>query len=442
MTKKLCLLIASFVALNTFSAEYEYAWRNSVSNSSNITQLPSGDAGNIYTSGLFFTTESEGYQEWEFNLSGDMSHIWYTAPDIEDEDRISLSSNANFDSSSSNFSLNLLADLRQAPTNRFQTQDVNNLRDNRLLGVAPNYFFNLTPTTRLNINYQHADYQVETDSQLNTLQNTPRIEQQGTISLNTQINATNRLAIVGRKKDTDFDSESDEIGIDYLQYDILGRWIVNNRVNQIVTEAGRFRVKSFRGEMAEESQWRFLLTRQINRNQSLNIQLSKSVASLFTINQATGNITVNQQNNAITDAQVSKGGGVQYNYSTELISVTLGFLETELSGLFDPSFEIRRSKSIRTTYSLSKLLNTPLERQVTLFLSSNENDFDLEITNTTESLIKAQVFSYSHSTSRNLSWFFNYSKRDTYRRFIDLPQESTTSETYSVGFEYRNNGRW
>jgi hypothetical protein len=436
------LFLILVVSINLRATVFEYTWRNSVSNSSNITQRPSGDAGNIYSSGLLFFAESESVQNWEFRLNGDLSHVWYSVPNLLDEDRHSLATFANYTSDQSNFSLNLLADIRQAPNNRFQTQEVNNLRDTMLYAVSPRYFFTITDATRLTIGYQHADYGVETDSTIETLQNTPRLEQQLSVSLDTILNPSNRFSIVAQKKDTDFDTSSADVAVDFLQYDIFARWIISQRANQILTEGGQVRVKSFTGQSAKESQWRLMLTRQINRNQTLNIQYSKSVASLFTINQATGNITINQQNDAITSAQISKGGGLQYNFSNNLTSITLGLIENELYGLFEPTFEIRRSKSIRATYSLSRLFNTPLPRQIIFFASSNENDFELSITNTQESVIKVSTFIYSENISSNLLWFFDYSKRSAKRFLINLPSESTNSETFSIGFEYRYDGRF
>jgi hypothetical protein len=440
--KRFLIAIVIFISLDNFATTFEYTWRNSLANSSNVTQLPSGDAGNIFTSGFIFFVESENLQEWEFSLNGELSRIWYTGQGVIDEDRPSLATVASYNSASSNFSLNFIADVSQSPINRFQTQEVNNFRDTFLYAVSPNYFFNITDSTKLNFNYQHASYDINTESLAETFQNTPRLEQQLSVSLETLINSSNRFALVSRKKDTDFNTTRENIAVDFFQYDILGRWIVSNVTNQLLVEAGKVRIDSYGENSTEDNQWRIMFSRQLNRYQSLNIQYSKSIASLFTINQATGNIIINQQNNAISNAQVSKGGGLQYAINNGQVSLTIGVLENDLYGLFDTSFEIRRQKSLRMSYSLSRLMMSPLPRNLSIFLSENESDFDLSVTNVQENIIKIHSISYSQTLSPNFIVFFDYSKRKALRDFINLPNEVTLSETFSIGFEYRSNGRF
>jgi hypothetical protein len=116
--KRFLIAIVIFISLDNFATTFEYTWRNSLANSSNVTQLPSGDAGNIFTSGFIFFVESENLQEWEFSLNGELSRIWYTGQGVIDEDRPSLATVASYNSASSNFSLNFIADVSQSPINR------------------------------------------------------------------------------------------------------------------------------------------------------------------------------------------------------------------------------------------------------------------------------------------------------------------------------------
>ncbi|NVJ49074.1 MAG: hypothetical protein HWE13_00890 [Gammaproteobacteria bacterium] len=424
------------------AAEYEYAFDTSAATSNNISQLVDGSEGNLYQASLLFDIENQDYRDFNFALTSELSRLEYTTENLRSENQYSLNFLSEFDPSSNNFSVIALADVTQVPANRFQTQEVNNLREGRTYALLPQYFLRLSDSVQLNFNYQHALYDIASDATTNTLQDSSRDEQQGTLALTNQINPTNNIQLVYQKKDTDFKDDSNPLNADFEQYDVVARWIVNNRTNSLNLELGRSRVKDIFGRSSTDDNGRLTFNRDINDQQSFSVQLNKGVASLFSINQATGRIVINQQNDSIALAQISKGGGAQYNFSDNIFNLNLSYFENKLTGVFEQREELRRNRSLFMSYNLANIIGSETENTLSIFSSISENDFDISLTNVTQNIIRQTVYTYRHRASRNLSFYLNFTDRRSEQAFSDSAPAIIKSEAFAAGFIYQQEGRW
>lgn len=436
--RKYLLLVSLVLSSNVQSiTELEYSFGSYVYESTNVSQTALGDEGNVWESIGEFSFESTDVKNWEFRLDSSASIVDYSDSTIEDEDTVRLSAITRYAPQGTNFYLDLLENLSQVPANRFRTEGVNNQRDSNIFAASPNYFFRFSPVTRVNFGYQYIDYEIESDSELLLLQDNDRIERQGSISLINQINPASELALVVQSKDVDFENEGVELGSDFTQEDYLLRWTNENRTSNFSFGVGRFKVEDIQGNIAEDDQYRLFFSRQINRRQSIDFQALRGVAQLFTINAATGTISISQQNNAITRAQLSKGGGIQYQYADTLLSTNIGYFENELTGLFEQSRELRSTYNFRLTYSLSRLLGTPLPRLLTFNATHTKNEFDIELSNVSENSIQTVELDYTHFTSRNWSFTISYLDRTSDILSTAFVESSQDSRSLMIGFTYR-----
>lgn len=436
----LSIALTSF-ASPIWAAEYLYGVNTSVATSNNVTQTPSGPEGNIFELGLLFNIETEEIPNWLFSFESEIARLHYSIDNLVDEQRKSVSAQSNWTPDASNFALTLFGNVSQGPANRFQTEEVNNLVDNEIYAAAPSYFFRLSPVTRLNFNYQHADYKIEQNERTRNLQSGPRLEQQLTVALERTLNTTNTLSFVIQKRDTDFDDDTRANFTDFIQESAFIRWIVNNRANQMNVEAGKYRVEDVRNREVSESQWTFLFNRRINRNQNLNFQFFRRVSSLFSVNPVTGEISVNQQNNAINQAEESRGSGALYNFNDGQLNVNIAYFENKLKGLFEPTLEVRESLSARIGYDLSTAYQTPLDRNIVFFMSRIDSEFDTDLTDSTGNRVDQIGIIYEHFFSPRLMMSFSYDYRDADQTFIDSPNRIIESESFMIRLEFRDQGR-
>ena len=437
----LVIILGSNIVAPVFATEYEINLNTSVADSNNISQTVNGEGGQTFEAGVTFRFESENIPEWEFNINGDTAKLFYSIDELADEKRVSLSALSSYTPRDTNFALDLFGNVSQAPANRFQTQEVNNLVDSEIYAVAPSYFIRMNSVSNIRVNYQYADYFIEQTEQNRNLQSGPRIEQQLSVALNRDINSSNSLSLVLQKSDTDFEDETRDNFVDFIQENIFGRWIVSNRSNQLSVEYGRYTVIDSLDREVSEIQWSFLFNRRINRYQTLNLQSFQRVSSLFSINPVTGEISVNQQNNAINQAEESKGLGALYNFNDGRINFSLISFENELAGLFESTNEVRKSNSARFSYSMSRYFDTPLERNIVFFYSQIDSDFDNPLTNALSNSVVQHSIIYEHFLSPNTLLTIDYSKREADQTLNTGEVRPVDSESIVVSFVYTLEGR-
>jgi len=435
-------IFSIFYSASIYAVDYEYSIDTSASTSNNISQLVDGAEGNLYQATLLFNIENQDYRDFTFEFNSEIARLDYTTTNLRSENQYNLNLFTEYAPSASNFSIIALGDVTQVPANRFQIQEANNLREGQTYALLPQYFLKFTDTLQVNFNYQHALYEVQSDANTNTLQDSSRDEQQGTFSLINQINPTNSLQLVYQKKDTDFKDDSNPLNADFEQYDVLARWVNTGRTNSLNLELGQSRIKDIFGRNSTDDNGRLSFTRNINDRQSMSVQLNKGVASLFSINQATGRIVINQQNDSIALAQISKGGGAQYNYSDDIFTMNLSYFENKLTGVFEEREELRRNRSLFVSYNLSNLFQSDAENTLSIFSSISENDFDINITNVTQNLVRQTVYTYSYRASRNFRFYLSFTDRRAQQDFSDISPILITSESLSLGFIYQENGRF
>ncbi|WP_144392679.1 hypothetical protein [Pleionea sediminis] len=437
--KWIAVLLLSHSALAT---EYEYSLGTSGSSSTNVTQRPDGQEGSVYQADLTFDISDENLYDWQIDFASSLSRLNYDNDELADETRSNIRLESTYQPKDTNFSLMLFGDLSQVPANRFQTEEVNNLRDSQTVAFSPNYFVRLDSQTDINLNYQHIDYQVEDSGPIVAQVDNSRTAQSASFSLNRQINATNRLSLVLQETDNDYDNDEQVNTFDFRQSDQILRWVVVNATNEMQLDLGNSNVDGASGQKASEEQMRFSWNRQMNSRQSVTLELFEGVANLININAASGTISINPQANALFRAQRSESGTFQYEYNTGLVSFRAQIFETNLFGIFADNDEIRRGHDITLSTSLSRLLSSPLQRLLTFRYSDTETDFNIIGNSIEENRIKQSFIRYDHVSSSTLSFYSTFEKREAKQLDRNLGIIPNTSEYFTLGFVYRDRGQW
>jgi hypothetical protein len=302
--------------------------------------------------------------------------------------------------------------------------------------VAPNYTFRINPTLDMIINYQHANYHIEQNERTRELQNRPRLEQKISIALDKAINSTNRFSIIFQKQDTDFDDDSRIDFSDYIQDSAFIRWSMNNRANQLNFEVGRYKVVDIQNRSIDQDQWSLIYNRIINRNQTINFQFFKRLSSLFIINPITGEISINQQNSAVDRAEESKGTGLLYNFNNQYVNLNIAYFKNELTGLFNPTFELRKTASTRLQYNLRDSSAVWRDDRIILFLSQSKREFSNPLSSSIGTNVSRLSISYQFMFSPRTSLSLSYETSNNEQFFIQDPQQSFERQSIILRFEY------
>ncbi|MEX1033991.1 MAG: hypothetical protein WDZ30_11570 [Cellvibrionaceae bacterium] len=113
---------------------------------------------------MAFNLNTESNAVLATDLTGDFGKIWYSAGDLDNEDRKDLSASFLFQPSSTNFRLAILESLRQVAADRRTVRTVNNRRDVNIFAVVPSYFIDLSPVSRIRVAYSYSRIDEEFDA--------------------------------------------------------------------------------------------------------------------------------------------------------------------------------------------------------------------------------------------------------------------------------------
>jgi len=441
----LCFMI---YCSNISAVEYTYSFNTGFEDTNNITQLVDGPAGQVIDYGLGFSFANSLQKEWDLDLTGRMSKSSYSDNDLSDDTNKELQGIAIYKSSTSNFVFTTLADISQAPVNRFQTQEVNNIRDQFVYAIMPSYFYSINPADRIFASYTLVDFNLEDlDDIQNAGQASSSFGENILVNYAKRLNASNTIAFNFRSGKTDFDDDLIaggglvQLAVDYDQTDVFLSWIVAGQTNQLQFELGKSEIDDQLDRKQSRDSRLVSIIRQLNRTDSLSLSYSEGFNSPLSNIQASNTITVNQQNNNITAAQETEQYNLGYTVDGSALDTTISLSKIKLQQTFTENIEERRTASINVRYILSRFLERSGRSNISLDYSKSESEFDSIATNIESNDIETYGVSFNYVYSSNLLFSLSYGVRNALQIDTSSIQSNFDSKSTSLTFVYSDTGR-
>ncbi len=427
----------TLLSASVHSATFQYSVNTNVLSSDNLSQRQDGEDGTANIFGFNFAINSSLTKEWLVDITSTYNYIDYSVDELASEQSKNFQGYVNYLPEKSNFSLALLQSISQTPRDRFQTEEVNNLRDVEVSAVTPSYFIRLDPVNRINFSATYLDMNSEDSQGLATAQNNSQINEIYSVGYENQINATNRISLNARHTRTEFDDAS---AIDYSQRDYFFRWQMDGSTNQMTLEYGEASITDDLFQKSKVDLSRLIFTRQMNRSQSLELRYVQGFDTILNGNQA--NNAVNQQNNGVAAAQAIDEQAVTYRFGDGSFSMAIDAFKRKLTQAFSTNSEVQEGYSANMGLSLTRLFNTPLNRQLQITYTKTDNTYDIQFSNFTGADIETAQVTYNHSYSQNLAFSFSWIDRTSVQTDINGNFLDNSSESFMIGFVYSDNGRW
>lgn len=433
--------IAAFSSVKLRASEYSYSLNSQFEDSDNLSGRQGGEEGNAKTVGLSFQLGSTNFREWELEFSGALSRVTYSDESLSDETIKEIETNLFYKPLQSNFTLFSLLNVGQAPINRFETQDVNNTRDELTFALRPFYALPLTRLDALNIGYSYVDYQLEDIESAQPFQISSNTTSSFLINYEKKINATNQFSLNLSVGETDFDDTITLGAIDYQQDDVFMRWVVTGQTNQLQVEYGTSKIVDELQQKLDIKLQRLSYSRQLNRDNSLELNYSKSFGNALNTNQSTNTTTATQQN-ILNTAQIVEDYSLTYTRAGLLLDITIDFSDSQIKQVFTSNVEQRKSVGLALTYRMSRLINNSGQSNVRLSYNKSESEFDTVRTNFVSNEIENYTFSYNYVYSSNLLMSLAYNVRDTMQLDSDQVDTPIESKSVSIRIVYGDRGRF
>ncbi len=437
------IIFAFILSLSNISlaVDYSYGVSTQYEDSNNLSGQIGGEDGQALTYGLNLEFDSATLREFEIEFTGSISKINYLVDTLEDETIKEIEANVFYKPLQSNFTLFSLLNVGTAPVNRFQPQNVNNIRDELTIAVRPSYAIPITKLDNINIGYSYVDLQLEDVAVIQQFQASSNTTKTILLDYEKTVNATNLFSLNYSKGMTDFDQNQAVGAIDYDQDDLFLRWVVTGQTNQLQVDFGKSKITDEFGEDLSLSLKSISYNRQINTENSLALSFSKSFSSLLNTNQATNTVTTNGQNN-LNAAQIVEDYTASFIHNGSLLTATVGYSDTQIRQAFTQNVEKRKTVQANVTYLLSRILSNSGRSNIRLNYSKSESDFDSLITNITAREIEAYSITFNYVLSSKFAVATAYTVRDNFSDSLNLLQTQIDSKGFSIQFSYRDNGRF
>jgi|GEM_PF-2997544 len=427
---------------SSISTEYQYSLLSRYQISDNITQNVDGESGNSLLLGVDFSFQSDQYSSWEFDLSGNYSTTDYSLSNLAREESKSLRGIYLYRPKESNFRFLTLADISQVPRNRFQTQEVNNLRDTGLLAVKPSYFVSINPNDKINMSYTGVNFDIEAASEIATNQDNSRMVDEYSISYEKQVNPTNVMSIVAQEKNTDFDEGLAQGAVDFDQEDLFLQWVVNSRINSIQIELGKSKVRDALGQELDGNLALVSLFRRLNRIQTIELVYSEGFDSFFGINLATETINVNVQSNDLARAQRIRERSLAYVYNAATFQFSMNIFKRDAKDAFGDNRDQQSGGNFRAVYPLSLLSRNLTNADLALSYRHTENDFNTNLSTVDTSKVDILSLRFSHAVNSGFTYFIELNEREAEQEDFALLGLSNNSQSINLGFSYTDRGKF
>lgn len=308
--------IAIVCAQTGYALDYNYSIFSSVEYTDNIRQVSEAggtdEAGQIYDAGLGFNLDTEANVLLAADVSGTFSKRYYSADELDAEDRKDLMASLLFQPSSNNFRLAVLESLQQVSADRRSVQTVNNLRDVNIVSVVPSYFFDLTPISRIraSANYSRID-EDEGDRTGGAFEDSSRDVRGATVGYQYQVSDLSNWSLNATRSNTEFTDTEQE----YDQESVFFRWAYGGRLTDWSLDLGQQRIVD--AQDADEALVTFSIERQVNNNASLSMFYHQGYNDI--VNDSVGNELIRivpNRNAAFADELATEREfTLAYNYS-------------------------------------------------------------------------------------------------------------------------------
>lgn len=413
--KSIGMMIFLFFSSYSYGIEYTYTIDAGYQDSSNITQVFDGESGAATDYGLGFSLSNSLQKEWELDLDTRFARTNYFGANLSDEKTIDLSALAKYKSSSSNFSFTTLANIIQAPNNRFTPQEINNIRQQAVYVLMPSYYIAINSADRINLFYTSMDYDLEDPEGLTGSQAGQARSSNGNsflINYAKKINSTNTLALNFRDSETDFD-ENIATAIDYEREDTFLSWDLIRKTGQLRMELGSSKIVDQLNQELNLDHKLLSVLRQLNRENVVSLTYSKGFNNPLSNDQETNNVSVNQQNNDITAAQEVEDFTFNYTYTGDFLSATILFSDEESRQSFSDNVEERKRFTLNMTYLLSRYFENSGRSNIRINYANAKSEFESEFTNIQSTEIETYGITYNHVYSSSLTFSLSYAVRDS-----------------------------
>jgi len=431
------LALTCIDARRVHAAEYSYSVFSDLTYSNNITRRVQEESGTALTNGASANYSVVALEEWELDFAASFSNIDYSSDNLRREKRKSLMGSAFYLPRSSNFSLFLLESISQVPQNRFSIQDVNNVRDVESTTIQPAYFFNLSPTDRINLEATYIDLTNDQDDLLVSSIDGSRVTEQGSIGYQRQINPLNRVSFIGESEQTTFDAGIDDGVLDFDQEDVFLRWEYISISTQLQIDYGRSKLSNELEQTEESDLYSFLLTRQLSAAKTLSLTSSKGFNNLLRSNIGAGTAFVDDELSDFGTASEVKDSSLNYSSTGLLFESLVSLTYKKIGSTVILNTQRRMALGLSTTYYLFTASNTPLDSNLTFDYSLSKNEFDTDLSSVNRNDVELIAITYNHGYASAFAYYVRLEQRNTSQN----NRESGDSTSISVGFSYAPLGR-
>lgn len=254
--------IAVVCAQASYALDYNYSLFSSVEYTDNIRQVSEAvgadEAGRVIDAGLGLNLNTEPNVLLAANVSGSFARRYYSADELDSEDRKDLLASLLFQPSSNNFRLAVLESLQQVAADRRSVSTVNNLRDVNIFSVVPSYFIDLSPVSRIrtSASYSRVDEEFDLAS---------REVRGATLGYQYRVSNLSTWSLNATRSNTEFTDTSQE----YDQDTLFFRWSYVGRLTNWSLDLGQQRVDEREG--ADETLVSFSVEREVNNNAGVSL---------------------------------------------------------------------------------------------------------------------------------------------------------------------------
>lgn len=403
-----------FFSTDSLSIDYSYNLGLESSSGDNISQNSDEIDGVSNTASLAFTLSNEPGSVFSIRSEGSISYTQFSTDELDNEVNKDFQLTATYQPKNYNFNILSLVNLSQVPRFRFRSESVNNTRDSTIFAIRPNYFIRFDPSNKLNFSVTGLDFNIDEveDQQQLTFQDSSSDVVVYSVYHDFRLNSVNQLSLVAEKRLTDYDDSSPVNASDYEQNNIFARWVYTGATNAFQLEYGESKVEDELNNELSIPHGSFSYERRINNRSSLSLNYVKGYDRFIQINLATNDISFNNQNSDVAQVQKLESSGVRYNYNSTFWNFSLNAGQSKLETVFSSLREDKvKTLGITASYSMSRLLNTPLRSNVELGHSKNKTQFRGNNFSINAFEVDETYLQFNHFFTRSFSLSLGYNHR-------------------------------
>lgn len=436
------VLFSLFQFSGALAGEYNYGIFSTAELSDNIAETSDKSVGHSIDTGVNFLLGTDSNREFVGTLEGGFSHETYSESDIDNQIYKRLSGLLLYRPATNNFSLRVLDELSQMPQNRFSTIDLGNYRDSNVFSINPEYFVRLNPRHRINLS---ADFIRTKDEDVVTetgrLVDASKLMKVGAASLQRELSRVSTLSLVYESIDNDFDADISDGAIDYIQDDILLRWVIRGSATRLQIEVGQSTlVDEFDNEerlvLREVS-----ISRQINHLDTLEFYHRHGFNNILNINFTNDSVSVQNTANSLLTAQTVTENTIAYNIISEHLNLAFSLFHSNIDGVFDDSEEASIGLSLEVSYPVSRLFDVSTNADLSFTYSNVKNKFYLVTQPERENHEQEFQLNYNYFFNQTTTLFAYFLHRRNSEAAIGNSDFDVSSNMLGFGFSYAPSGR-